>query len=180
MSIPDSLIQVLSSALGVAIVTALLGPYILGGLDRRKLKAEVLRAVQNIETNRWAPTSRDAFQLAITDLRAASLLAGSNRSLVDKYTFFAAVAWDLSDTEYELDPESPEQFRGSIDAEFSDLVRDAARAVIFSLWHPQLARLVKPITLKKFDRRQREITARMSKSSVHAPNWASAKYFNLS
>jgi hypothetical protein len=77
--------QIAAGALGGALVTSVLQPTISQRGARRDVRADVLRRVADVESTRWADESYPEFRTAIIHLRAAALVAGANRRVVDRY-----------------------------------------------------------------------------------------------
>lgn len=161
------MLEILTGALGGALVSSIAAPYILRGPERRSTRAEVMKAVLRLERVRWAhhggSTYHD-FNAAIIDLKATAMIAGVDSKLVDKYTYLAAVARSASDED--LDRTSDVEYGGGISSSLSDLVRHSAKAVMFALRSPIRARLIRTSTME-------EIDALIAKEKKHTTaNWS--------
>jgi hypothetical protein len=129
--------QILGGAAVGAVITAVVGPIVSQRGARRDVRADVLRRVGDVESTRWAETGRDKFRAATVHLRAAGLVAGANRSLVDRYLYLAHVARRASEvTREQMSQEDLREYGSSIPASLSELVRDAASLLTEHLWHP--------------------------------------------
>ena len=132
--------QLIGGAFGGAVASSVLGRWLAQARDRRQVRADVLRQLSRVEHVRWASaaSSWEAFQDAVHGLRAAALVAGAPRPLVDQYVRLATIARRMSERSAEIRP--PEDGGGSISAGLSDLPRDAAGRLTDHLWHPWRSR----------------------------------------
>lgn len=133
---PVEIAELAGGAFGGAIASSVLGPLISQRRERRDVRAEVLRAISDIEQVRWAPASWRDYRAAVITARSAGLVADARRDLLDRYLRLAYVARRASDRSWEECGGEEEAGAGGIDAGLSDLVRSAAELVIDSLWHP--------------------------------------------
>ena len=102
------LAQFAGGAVGRAVVSAIVGPLIAQRHERRELRAAVLRGISQVERSRWAtPGSWDDFRVAVVALRAAALVAGAKREIVEYYLFVAQVAGKASSDDLELNRGCP-------------------------------------------------------------------------
>jgi hypothetical protein len=132
--------QLVGGAFGGAIASSVIGPLIADRGTRRALRGDVLRSLSDVERARWAggKWEWDDFQAAKHSLRAAALVAGANREVVDRYLRLATVARRSSDRSAELLPE--EAGGGVIQGILETLVSDSATLVVDELWHPHRRR----------------------------------------
>ena len=121
-------------ALGGAVATSILGPVVAQRRERRDTRADVLRAISNLEIARWAPREWDGFRQGVSALWATALVANAPRTLVGEYIQLAYVARRTSESSWLEMPE--EGHGGGIPPVLSDLARDAAEMVIDHVWHP--------------------------------------------
>lgn len=160
------LAQLAGGALGGAIVSSVLGPWIVQSRDRREARADVLRQLALVERTRWADRTRswDAFQDAARGLRASALVAGAPRALVDRYIRLATIARRMSERSAQAAP--PEEGGGGIVVGLADLPRDAASRLTDHLWHPRrrgwrLSRDLRELDRKEADFRADELLQRV-------------------
>jgi hypothetical protein len=124
---------VLGGAAAGAVITSVLQPLVSQRGTRREMRAEVLRRVADVETARWADSSWSEFRRAVVHLRAAGLVAGANRAVVDRYLCLVYVARRQSEAGYEED--WPEE-SGGIPTALADLVVEAATILAEHMRHP--------------------------------------------
>jgi hypothetical protein len=128
------LAQLVGGAVGGALITSVVGPLISQRHERRDVRANVLRAVAEVERARWAPAEREPFRATIINLRSAALVAGVNREAVESYARLAQYAQRMSEDSWEVIPD--EEFGGGIPGSLGDLTRHAATLVTDIVWHP--------------------------------------------
>jgi hypothetical protein len=153
--------QIVGGAIGGALITSVLQPIISQRGARRDVRADVLRRVGDVESTRWAETGWDEFRAATVHLRAAGLVAGANRSLVDRYLYLALVARRQAEKSWaqmlrELGPNA-EELGSSIPIPLGELVRDAATLLTESLWHPYRDHWSVRRRLRALEDREREL-----------------------
>ncbi|MBL8160001.1 hypothetical protein JNJ66_06100 [Candidatus Saccharibacteria bacterium] len=127
-------LNLLVGALGGAVVTSILGPYLMQSKDRRTARAKALNAMLEVEANRWHPVGYDTFKLKVIKLRAAALIATTDRELVESYIYISAVAHNYScspDNEFNDDEHS-----GGIPVELAAAAREAGEHLTKVLWYP--------------------------------------------
>lgn len=95
----------------------------------------MLRKIQALELERWAPVDWMRMREHSTELSAAALVAQIPRSVVAEYLTLAHAAARLSDDNAEEDPE--DEYSGGIRSEIADVVREGARLVIAVAWAPR-------------------------------------------
>jgi hypothetical protein len=129
--------QLIGGALGGAIASSVLTPLISQRGERRGLRADVLHRLGDVERLRWFHTGDqvERFRRALVALRAAGLLAGANRALIDYYCHVAWTARLTSEHAVEIGDDV-----GGIPSTLGDLVTDAATAVSDDVWHPTTRR----------------------------------------
>ena len=124
-------------ALGGAAVQSVLEPLVGQRHLRRDLRANVLQAVTDVEANRWAPYDREQFRQAVAKLRSSVLVAGLPRRPAEFYLEVASAARMVSDRDWGETGGGDEDFPGgAIPSSLSDLVQNAAAAVVAAAWHP--------------------------------------------
>jgi hypothetical protein len=133
---PVDLAQLVGGALGGAIASSVLGPWIAQGRDRRDLRANVLQQLALVEERRWASPTQpwDPFRDAAQALRAAALVSRAPRELVDLYLRLATVARVASERSLQEVP--PHEGGGAINSDLNELVQDAAAYLTDHLWTP--------------------------------------------
>jgi len=131
----------LSGAVGGAIVSSLIAPYLNRYQERRKIKADVLKALMNVELSRWSSrkNSFEHYMKDIQELRASAMIARAHRPLIEFYVQASALARSGSDDDFESSKDN--EFGGSIDTDVSEFVSDSAALLTDYLWHPHLSRL---------------------------------------
>ncbi len=146
--------QLVGGALGGAVASSVLGPWIAQSKDRRDVRAEVLRQLALVEQTRWAgpASSWETFRDAVHSLRAAALIAAVPRDLVDRYIRLATIARRKSEESAQL--REPEDNAGGIVAGLSDLPRDAAWRHTDHLWHPRWRRWRLSNDLSEMDKKE--------------------------
>lgn len=92
---------------------------------RRDVRADVLRAVGEVERSRWAPVQREDFRAAIINLRATALVAGTNREAVESYARLAQYAQRMSEESWSVTGD-PEAGGGSILGSLGEPTRQSA------------------------------------------------------
>jgi len=122
--VPD--IATITSLVGALGLGSLLSQWVNSAKDRRSTRANALLALGQVETARWAPVleGEPRFQDAARALMTATLLARVPGAPVREYLILAQAAAWLSQQSCDDDPIAPEA--GTIDTEFSQVVRDAA------------------------------------------------------
>lgn len=148
----DQLIIALLSAVGGSIITSLVSPYILQSSTRRAAKADALRKLLDVELSRWAGESRAEFRKHQIELKAAVLVAGGSRVIVDHYSRVATVARSFSDLDKEDHYYNGE---GGIPTEIADSVSSTASLLSQSIWSPYFLRFIPRLrlnTLIKLDK----------------------------
>jgi hypothetical protein len=120
--------QLLGGAFGGAVASSVIGPLLADRGTRRALRGDVLRSLSQVERTRWAggEWQWDDFRAAKHSLRAAALVAGANREVVDRYLRLATVARQESDRSAELVPD--EEGGGAVSSTLGTLVSDSASA----------------------------------------------------
>jgi hypothetical protein len=142
----DQVLIALLSAIGGSIITSLVSPYILQTSTRRTAKADTLRKLLDVEISRWAGESRGEFRKHQIELKAAVLVAGGSRMIVDHYSRVATVARSFSDLDKEdkyFDGE------GGIPLDIAESVSSAATLLSQSIWSPYFLRFIPRLRLKK-------------------------------
>jgi hypothetical protein len=120
-------------ALGGAIASSVLQPLIAQRRERRDVRATALRAVGEVEQARWYPRGWEDFRSAVLACRSASLVAGLDRGVTDRYLSQAQTCRQISQTSGEL---YGEEHGGGISRDLSELTRETAELLISELWHP--------------------------------------------
>ena len=173
--VPLDLAQFVGGALGGAVVSAIVGPLIAQRHERRDLRASVLRAISQVERTRWAPISWEDFREAVVALRAAALVAGANREIVDYFLFLAQVAQEASSNNFE--PSDDPIYTGGISTVLADLVRDAAENLVDHLWHPVRKRRSVGKALAGLQRREEALRAHEGSHDERDFPWSTVHHF---
>jgi hypothetical protein len=137
--------EALMGAVGGAIITSLIAPYVLQNRDRRKARAEVLNSLLEVEQARWHDVSHNFFRNKVAKLRASSLIAKSSREVTEYYIYLAGICRQYS----EIDAKEGPFKDGSIPGELGDLVKDAVELLTNILWHPWRTMPFRNKSLKK-------------------------------
>jgi len=146
-----STVTALLGALGVG---SLVAAYVTANRDRRASRAAVLRKVQAIELERWAPVDWLKMREHSTELSAAALVAQLPRSVVSEYLALAHAAATLSQDNAERDPD--DEYSGGISSEVAELAREGARVVIAVTWAPRpFARVRAWLGLRRLQRAEK-------------------------
>lgn len=143
----DALSQLLTGAVGGAIITSLIAPYINRTSERRKNRAAVMQAITQVEVDRWAGPNGASyidFQKSVVNLKATAMIAGAiDARVVDEYIRVARVARAASDDDA-TGAKKTDRFAGSITTSLSDLASSAAEQLI--------AYVATPYWRRRFDR----------------------------
>jgi len=131
----------IAAAAGALGLGSVVGAYIAGGKDRRAARAAVLDHIREIEFERWAPTDWLKLRRHTTALTAGALVAQLPREVVAEYVALVQAAAQLSQENYEADPES--EYANGINGKVADLVESAARLVIVVAWSSRPIALVR-------------------------------------
>lgn len=142
--------ELVGGALGGAIVTSVITPLLAQRIDRRQHRASALSALGLVEQSRWGDEDFDGFREAVRKLRTTALVAGADRTLVDRYLHYAQVARQMSDWNVEKAHGYPEA--AGIASGLADLVQTAAEALVDHLWHPWRSRIFRARTVRHLDR----------------------------
>lgn len=131
-------VQLLTGAIGGALISSVLGPYFTQSKERRQARADVLNALMQVENTRWADsdTTFIDFRKAVTTLKAVALVAGVNSEITDTYTRLASIARRTSQDDFDEATEEDIATAGGIPVALSDLTRDAAEVLILAIRHP--------------------------------------------
>jgi hypothetical protein len=151
---PIDAVGLAGGALSGAVVTSIIAPLITQRGERRDVRAEVLRSLAAVERARWAPSTFEELRAATVALRAAGLVAGANRAVLDRYVLLAAVGWrNSTDSHEEL--ADPEMGGGVIDGGLANLIRDASTTLADHLWRPYRTRRALSRALAQSEDRER-------------------------
>jgi hypothetical protein len=144
-------ISQIATAVGALGIGSVLGQWLANGGQRRQVRADALLALSEVESNRWWSTEANAtakpFIQAARTLQAACVIARVPRKAVTEYLIYAQAALWQSHENWELNPD--DDSGPSIEAHFSQLVRDAAKALADVIWAPTIFRF---ITVRKFNK----------------------------
>jgi hypothetical protein len=126
------LIPLLVSLLGAFGVATVIGQWFASGKDRRDSRAEVLRALSEVEDARGLNTQAGPdLEMAIRKLETAALVARVPRVAVLRYTWLARAAnYYLSD---QLELRGEPEYVG-LELSIADAVLRAARIVAHAAW----------------------------------------------
>lgn len=127
-------------AIGAAggLFTGLVGPYLLRYAERRQARANVHRALVDVERLREAKVDSDhnEFNRAVRELEATALIAGLPRDLVQAYTALAETYWRASSLEMDAWGFGKQR----MPMQLSYCVGKAAETLTDAAWQPLLAR----------------------------------------
>lgn len=129
----------LISTLGAAIIGGLIAPLISQRRERATARAEVRRALAEVETRRFEPSEYREFARALASFEANAILAGLPRQLVFGYA--AAVENYRSEVRFE-EVAGPDGEPGYV-IDVQHVIKAHARElerVSESLWHPWLTK----------------------------------------
>lgn len=146
--------QILFTSIGVvagALITSLIAPYILQSTTRREAKAEALRKLMDVELTRWSDSPHETYRKNQIELKAAVLIAGGSRTIVDYYTRIAAVARSFSDLDADDHHFSGE---GGIPTNIGECASDAASLLSQSLWFPYILRFIPRARLRGLKKKE--------------------------
>lgn len=159
-------------AVGGAAIQSVLGSLFGQVHERREFRARTLNSVAAVERERWASgQDREPFRAAISDLRSRGLVAGTNRELLDAYVLGAAACFGTSLTNWERSGGDPEG--GSIGIPLSEYVVACREALIFSLWHPRWALVIRFAVRKILAVRKARLTRQAEKETSRSTGIAS-------
>jgi hypothetical protein len=136
--------------------------------ERRALRADVLHRLGDVERFRWVAAgdqSSGDFRRALVALRAAGLVAGANRELIDYYYHVAWTARLTSEHAVEVGDEE-----GGILSTLADLVRDAATAVTDDVWHPTTTRWRRKRRLEALRTREQSLRDGPGRTEIQWPS----------
>lgn len=147
----------LTALLGALGVGALISTWVSWAKDRRGARADVRRALAEVERLRWArnpATEPEEFEresmalwVARRDLAVSAMLAGLPREPVDHYVRLAAVSFTASKETWERQNRTPGSAkpepgqRGPIESPVSEAVDDGRDLMIDMIWRPFRTRL---------------------------------------
>jgi hypothetical protein len=100
--------ELLTNTLTIAIITSLLAPYILQSIERRKLKANVLSSLLDVEIARNAENgqTREQFLKSTAELKTSAFFAKLDTHLIDDYIMIASVFRYTTEATYKISIES--------------------------------------------------------------------------
>jgi len=150
----DQLLYTTIGAVMGTVITSLIAPYILQSSVRRTAKANALKCLLDVEMTRWASSDHKLYRRNQIELKAAVLVAGGSRAIVDNYSKMAAVARSYSDLDAEDNYYDGE---GGMPTDIADRASDAALLLSKSLWTPFAFRFIPLIKLKFLKRQQQKL-----------------------
>jgi hypothetical protein len=164
------IIQLATGALGGALVSSIIGPYLTQSRERKSGRAAVLNSIRKVEAARWADTATPytAFYEALAELYASALVSGADRGLTVCYARLATVARGLSDED--LEETGGYENLGGIPPDMADLVRDAAEALVETQWRPFRSRPFRKRLLEKILATQKNLERKYKRQGKDI-NW---------
>lgn len=137
----EVLVQLLTGAIGGAVVTSIIAPLIMQRRENRKYRAELLETLVEVELRRWASddSSYSEFRSATVRLRAQAMVVGwVDERIVSQYLRVARVARNASNDTYYDDNLNPydSPMSGSIPSWIAKLVESATEEFIGYIVHP--------------------------------------------
>lgn len=137
-----------------AVITSLVAPYILQSSARRTARADALKSLLEVEMARWSGVDHKKYRRKQIELKAAVLVSGGSRVIVDNYSKMAAVARAYSDLDVDDYYYNGE---GGIPVDIADCTSDAATLLSQSLWVPLVFRFIPRLRLRSLIKRQGEL-----------------------
>lgn len=164
----------LISLLGVLGLGSVLTQFLMAGGQRRQTRAEVLRAIGDVESTRWAGGEEPSAPLHVTmrELDTAALLARVPREAVVHYKVLAQAGYWASVDSWEEYPDP--EFGGGIDSKFATIIREAASELSSLVWRPWVGRLGLKKRIKRREARaaavdNQRIVRYLKRSREHPP-----------
>ena len=130
--------EVVSGAVGGAVIQSIIAPALLNSRARRDLRAQVLRRIGDVERRRWVPRTWDELNESLAGLTADALVANMPRDLVDIYAAASRASLLASEASAEEDIEG----NGYIPSRLADFCRACSEAIVRAAWHPHRSRWV--------------------------------------
>lgn len=161
----------LAGALGLGSV---LGQFLMAGGQRRQTRAEVLRALGDVESSRWAGDEKPAmpFSVAMRELDTAALLARVPREAVVHYKLLAQAGFWASVESWEQYPDP--EFGGGIETDLATIIREAAAEISSLVWRPWVGRVGLRRRIRVREARvgaieNQEVARQLKRSREHPP-----------
>jgi hypothetical protein len=156
-------------AVGGALITGLIGPYVIQSKDRRVARAEVFKAIRKVESSRWGDEELPTLRSHMADLRAAALVARADRRITEYYTHVALISHNSGEQEYDDEGKSINMVPSPI----GDLVNDALETYMLTLWHPVRTYFTRGLLLKRLKKKELLVKERIKKdySEVSQDIW---------
>lgn len=144
----------LISIFGALGVGSLLTQAVAGAGDRRRSRADFLRALGVAEQSRWFPLTPGEPTPAesLRSLQAAALVAGIRREPLDFYVVICRAAGWLSSESWDENPDP--EYGGGISSEFANIATASASLLADVAWQPRRSRW-------RWRKRRDEIQARI-------------------
>jgi hypothetical protein len=157
-------VQLIGGAFGGAGVWSVFAPVLLDRRERRSARAEVFPRLADVERARWSregdvPSFREKTQA----LRAAALIAGVRRDVVERYILLATVARATSEGDAELRAGIEEA--GGIPLALGNLVTESLILLSDALWHPRRTWFIAGRRLRQSQRDEQALRANDSEWS---------------
>jgi hypothetical protein len=157
-------------AVGGAAIQTVLGPLFGQVHERRSFRADVLASLAVVENERWASSDTpDKLRESVTSLRAASLVAGLDKRVVDFYAVTAAAGWQVSHAGWQVDPE--EEGAAGIPVALANLISEAAAVLAAYTWRPYWRRPFLRRDLRRLGKLKDAVTEDLGRHPREAIHW---------
>ncbi len=147
---------ILLSAASGAVITSLLGPYFTQARDRRGVRAEVLRAIVEVEGMRWGDSDYIVLNKKLAALKAAGLIARADRNLVEYYASLALVSHRSGEKTHVGNNE----YVWLVPGELCNYIDDTIAALSLTLWHPVRTWPIRRIIFRRLKKREQTVRER--------------------
>lgn len=146
-----------ASAIGGALISSLIGPYITQSKDRRNARANVIRSLTDVEKLRWGKNQYQELNSAIAELKSAGLIALADRQLIEYYSSLALTSYHSA----REDIVEGEEKMWLIPLALGKHIDDTLESLSLTLWHPWRTKLRRNAMLRVL--KQKEFEIRTSK-----------------
>jgi hypothetical protein len=156
-------------AVGGAAIQSVLNPLFGQVHERRAFRADVLAKLAIVENKRWATAEKpDQLREAVASLRAASLVAGLDKRVVDFHVLTAGAGWQVSFRSWQ---EWPDEDGGSVPSTLGTLISDSAAVLAAYAWRPYWRRAFLRRDLARLEKQKTKVTAELKDMSGAAVDW---------
>lgn len=159
----QNLLYLIGGGIGGALITSIVGPYIVQSKDRRAARAAVLKAIMAVERAQWHETDCATLHNRIAELKATALIARADRKLVDYYSRIAKVTYHSAE---EHDIEDDGELIWMLPATMTKFSGDTLEALVRTLWHPTKTRLLRGATLKKLQKQEVSVKKELDQQKI--------------